>query len=137
MLLLRLLTMACISLKLVKRFERFVLDKIITECSVCKKIKEEGTSEDLWVKRRVLARVLNDPNVQISHGYCPECRDKLKETIRSKKKDSPQTQETKEIRPPISLSPEVEGLLNALIKKGLLNREEALEEIRKLLPLNN
>ncbi len=113
------------------------MEKIITECSVCKKVKEEGTSEELWVNRRILARDLNDPNVQVSHGYCPGCRDKLKQTIRSKKKDSQQTSDSVEMKSSVSLSPEVEGLLNALIKKGLIDREEALEEIQKLLPSNN
>lgn len=112
------------------------MEKIITECSVCKKVKEEDTSEELWVNRRILARVLNDPNVQVSHGYCPECRDKLKKTVRSKKIDSSQTPDPSETKSTISLSPEVEGLLNALIKKGLIDKEDALEEIRKLLPLN-
>jgi len=113
------------------------LEKIITECSVCKKVKEEGVSEELWVNRRILARDLNDPNVQVSHGYCPECREKLKKTIRGKKNESSQTPGSSEMKPQVSLSPEVEGLLNALTKKGLIEREEALEEIRKLLPPSN
>ena len=113
------------------------MEKIITECSVCKKVKEEGTTEELWVNRRILARDLNDPNIQVSHGYCPECREKLKKTIRSKKNESPQTQDPTGMKPSLSLSPEVEGLLNALIKKGLIDKEEVLEEIRKLLPSSN
>ncbi len=112
------------------------MEKIITECSVCKKVKEEGTSEELWVNRRILARDLNDPNVQVSHGYCPDCRNKLKKTIQSKKSDSSKTQVSAETKSSISLSPEVEGILNALTKKGLIDREDALEEIRKLLPSN-
>ena len=110
------------------------MEKIITECSVCKKVKEEGTSEELWVNRRILARDLNDPNVQVSHGYCPECRDKLKKNIQSKKKEPLQTSDSTRVETTISLTPEVEGLLNALTKKGLIDREDALEEIRKLLP---
>lgn len=113
------------------------MEKIITECSVCKKVKEEGASEDLWVNRRILARDLNDPNVQVSHGYCPECREKLKQTIRNKKNESSQTPDSPVVKSSVSLSPEIEGLLNALTKKGLIDREEVLEEIRKLLPSSN
>jgi len=110
------------------------LEKIITECSVCKKIKKEGSSEDLWVSRRSLVGELDDPNVQITHSYCPECRAKLKNSIQSKKKYSTQNLETNEVQLPISLSPEVEGLINVLIKRGFLDREEVIKEIVKLLP---
>jgi hypothetical protein len=113
------------------------VEKIITECSVCKKVKEEGTSEELWINRRILSRVLNDPDIQVSHGYCPECREKLKKTIRSKKNESPEALDPEGMKSSVFLSPEVEGLLNALIKKGLIDRAEALDEIRKLLPSSN
>ena len=131
------MTKISISLKLNKTGLNFAMEKIITECSVCKKIKEEDTSDDLWVNRRILASVLNDPNVQISHGYCPECREKLKQSVRNKKNDSEKTSNSAEAQLSIIFSPEIEGLLNALIKKGVLDKEEVLEEIKKLLPKKN